>query len=104
MRATRRRLIPIDRVKLPPRFGGAAFYAVISSAGVAKQPGSTNNLLGPNPDRTLIDKLSNHKQVTAQTPPTLLVTALDDLVVRPEHSHLMLAALQKAGIPSEFQT
>ena len=65
--------------------------------------GSKLNLLGPNPDPALVENLSNETQVTPQTPPTLLVHAEDDKGVPIENSRLMLAALQKAGVPSALQ-
>jgi acetyl esterase/lipase len=60
-------------------------------------------LLGPDPDPALVESLSNETQVTPQTPPTVLVHPADDTVVPIENSRLMLAALQKAGVPSELQ-
>ena len=62
-----------------------------------------HSLLGPTPDPALVENLSNETQVTPQTPPTVLVHAEDDKAVPIENSRLMLAALQKAGVPSALQ-
>jgi hypothetical protein len=40
--------------------------------GPITHPGSKRNLLGENPDRALVEDLSNELRVTAQTPPTFL--------------------------------
>jgi len=93
---------PIDRQSSRPDFA-VLVYAVIFLDGPMAESGTTKNFLGTHPDPALLEKFSNQKQVTPQTPPTLLVTALDDLVVRPEHSRVMHAALRKAGVPSEIQ-
>ena len=94
---------PVDRSSSRPDFA-VLVYPVIT----LKTPGVTHedcktNLLGPNPDPALVENLSNETQVTTQTPPTLLVHAEDDTVVPIENSRLMLAALQKAGVPSDLQ-
>jgi dipeptidyl aminopeptidase/acylaminoacyl peptidase len=46
--------------------------------------------------------LSPNVNVTAETPPTLLVHAGDDASVPVENSLLMYAALRKAGVRSEL--
>ncbi len=65
--------------------------------------GSKRNLLGMNPEAALVDSLSNETQVTPQTPPTLLIYAVDDAAVPIANSRLMYAALQKAGVKSAIQ-
>jgi acetyl esterase/lipase len=78
-------------------------YPVISMKDGITHPGSKQNLLGPDPDPALIENLSNETQVTAQTPPTLLVHAEDDNLVPIQNSRLMYEALKKAGVQSAFQ-
>ena len=93
---------PVDRQSCRPNFV-ALVYAVISMKDGVTHAGSKANLLGPNPDPALVANLSNETQVTPQTPPTVLVHAEDDKAVPIENSRLMLAALQKAGVPSELE-
>ncbi len=75
-------------------------YPVVSLKDGVTHQGSKSNLLGPDPDPALVEYLSNETQVTPQTPPTILVHSIDDLAVPVENSRLMLAALEKAGVPS----
>jgi acetyl esterase/lipase len=77
-------------------------YPVISLDPTFTHIGSRDNLLGPDPDPVLVKNLSNELQVTPQTPPTVLVHAADDEGVPIKHSHLMHAALQKAGVATEL--
>lgn len=94
---------PVDQPSCRPDFA-VLVYAVISMKDGVTDPGSKNNLLGPHADPQLAESLSNETQVTPQTPPTLMVHAVDDEVVPIEKSsRLMYAALQKAGVPSALQ-
>jgi acetyl esterase/lipase len=92
---------PVDRQSCRPNFS-ALVYAVVSFKDGVAHPGSMQNLLGPDPDPALVENLSNETQVTPQTPPTVLVHAVNDGPVPIENSRLMLAALQKAGVPGEL--
>jgi acetyl esterase/lipase len=92
----------IDKLSCRPDFA-MLVYPVISMQDGVTHPGSKKNLLGPNPDPALVANLSNDTQVTAKTPPTLLVDVLDDKTVPVENSRRMFAALQKAGVPSALQ-
>jgi len=78
-------------------------YAVITFESNQAHQGSKLNLLGLNPSPELVHNLSAETQVTAQTPPTLLVAVDDDKTVPVENSRMMYAALQKAGVDSAFQ-
>jgi acetyl esterase/lipase len=91
----------VDRPSSRPDFV-ILVYPVISMKEGVTHAGSRNNLLGPEPDPTLIAHLSNETQVTPQTPPTLLIHSVDDLAVPIENSRLMLAALQTAQVPCEL--
>lgn len=93
---------PVDTLSCRPDFT-VLVYAVISMKDGITHPGSKLNLLGPEPDPALVENLSNETQVTPQTPPTLLVHAVDDGPVPIENSRLMLVALQKASVPSALQ-
>jgi acetyl esterase/lipase len=90
---------PVDKQSCRPDFAVLGYPVVSMKDGVTHQ-GSKEKLLGPNPDPKLVANLSNETQVTPQTPPTLLIHAVDDGAVPIENSRLMYAALQKAGVPS----
>ena len=77
-------------------------YPVISMSADVTHGGSRKNLLGEDPSAELAEYYSNDLQVTAQTPPTFLVHALDDKAVPFENSLQMYRALQRAGVPAEF--
>ena len=93
---------PVDRLGCRPDFA-VLVYPVVTMKDDFTHKGSRNNLLGLNPAPALIENLSNELQVTAQTPPTLFVHAVDDHGVPIENSRQMLAALKKAGVPSDLQ-
>ena len=70
-------------------------------AGITHQ-GSRNNLIGQNPDKSLVDLLSNERHVTALTPPTFIVHAGDDKAVNVANSVLFYNALIKEKVPVEM--
>ncbi len=76
-------------------------YPVVTFLGPAAHGGSRDNLLGKGADQTTLERYSNDRQVTAQTPPTFLVHAADD-GVKIENSELFVAALKQAGIAHKF--
>ena len=80
---------------------GILCYAVITM-GDATHGGSRKNLLGDNPDPTLLELLSNEKQVTQKTPPCFLWHTWEDTAVKLENSLMFAAALQKAGVPFDL--
>jgi acetyl esterase/lipase len=94
---------PVDKPGCRPDFA-VLVYPVISMQDGVTHPGSRDHLLGPNPDAALVDDLSNERQVTAQTPPTLLVGSPADDAVPFRNNELMFEALQKAGVPSAMHT
>ncbi len=79
----------------------ALIYPVITFTGPAAHGGSRDHLLGKGADVALIERYSNERHVTAQTPPTFLVHAADD-GVKVINSDLFAAALTTAGVPHEF--
>ena len=93
---------PVDRMGCRPDFA-ILVYPVISSRPDIAHHGSFANLLGPNPDPALLHSLSNETQVSANTPPTVLVHALDDKGVPSQNSELYYQALQATGVPSTLQ-
>jgi acetyl esterase/lipase len=92
---------PIDRQSCRPDYA-VLVYPVISLQESFTHEGSRDNLLGPNADPALVKNLSSETQVTAQTPPTLLVHAADDDGVPIANSQVMNAALQKAGVATDL--
>ena len=83
---------PADRASCRPDFM-VLIYPVITM-GTATHAGSKQNLLGPAPKPELIERFSNEKQATAQTPPAFLAHARDDSVVSPQNSRDFVAALR----------
>ena len=92
---------PVERVSCRPDFMILA-YPVITCSQSFLHKGSCNTLLGPNPEPSLLENLSNEKQVTAQTPPTFLFHTTEDNGVPPENSVVFYLALRKAGVPAEM--
>jgi acetyl esterase/lipase len=91
----------IDRSSARPDFM-ILMYPVISFTEWYTHKGSMVNLLGKNPDKDLMESLSNEKQVTSETPPTFLVHADDDDVVPSENSIAFYLALRRAKVPAEM--
>jgi acetyl esterase/lipase len=94
----------IDRPSCRPDFAVLVYPVITLEVSGVTHEGSKANLLGPNPDPALVHSLSNDTQVTPQTPPTLLVHSVDDEPVPIENSRLMLAALEKAGVPCRLDS
>ena len=76
-------------------------YPVITFGEFA-HAGSRNNLLGEEPDPTLVEKLSIENSVTPLFPPTFLWNTYTDGVVPAENSLLLAASLRRAGVSVEF--
>ncbi|MDT8301955.1 MAG: alpha/beta hydrolase [Sedimentisphaerales bacterium] len=91
----------VDKVSCRPDFM-ILIYPVISFTESFTHTGSRKNLLGENPEKELVENLSNEKQVTADTPPTFLVHGNDDTVVPAENSIFFYLALRKAKVPAEM--
>jgi acetyl esterase/lipase len=91
----------IDRVSCRPDFA-VLVYPVISLTESFTHVGSRRNLLGPNPDPALVEKMSSEKQVTPQTPPTFLIATWEDTGVPAENSIYYYLALRKAKVPAEM--
>jgi acetyl esterase/lipase len=91
---------PIARQSSRPDFM-VLVYPVITFEGPSAHTGSRNNLIGKDADEKMVELYSNEKQVTKETPPTLLVHAADD-PVKVENSRLFFDALREKKIPCEF--
>ena len=81
-------------VSLRPDFT-VLLYPVISFKDGITHHGSKDNLIGKNPSAEMVHNFSNEEQVTAQTPPTFLVHAVDDNVVPVANSIAFFEALKK---------
>jgi acetyl esterase/lipase len=92
---------PIEKVSCRPDFA-ILCYPVITMKPPYTHGGSRKNLLGENPDPSLVDLMSNDEQVTARTPPTFLFHTSEDTAVPPENSVLFYMALRKHKVPAEL--
>lgn len=77
-------------------------YPVISMSEPLGHRGSRRNLLGENPDEELVKNLSNHLQVTNNTPPTFIFHTAEDKVVPVGNAIVYYEALVKHGVSSEL--
>lgn len=91
----------LDVVSARPNFL-ILMYPVITMAKPFTHAGSRTNLIGANPAPELLALMSLELQVTAATPPTLLIHTQEDKAVPVENSILFFQALTKAGVPAEF--
>lgn len=79
----------------------ALIYPVIDMAPPLAHAGSRTALLGPSPTPQAEAAASPHRHVTADTPSTFLVHALDDPSVPVDNSLNYLAALRAAKVRAE---
>jgi acetyl esterase/lipase len=77
-------------------------YPVISFSDRIGHTGSRDQLIGKAPSAEKIKTYSNEEQVTPQTPPTFLVHATDDDVVKVENSIDFYGALIKNKVAAEM--
>lgn len=92
---------PVERVSCRPDLA-VLVYPVITLQEPFAHLGSRHNLLGADADPALVEDLSNHLRVSAQTPPCFLVHTAEDAGVPPENSLLMALALSANHIPFEL--
>ncbi|USX17942.1 alpha/beta hydrolase [Oxalobacteraceae bacterium OTU3REALA1] len=91
----------MDTVSARPDFM-MLMYPVISMQEPAVHAGSRKALLGAAPSPETLQLMSLEKQVTAATPPTLLIHTQEDQAVPVENSILFYQALTKAKVPAEM--
>ncbi len=89
----------VDRLSARPDFM-TLVYPVITFTQKATHQGSKKALIGENPEPDLEKHFSNELQVSAKTPPTLLIHAADDLGVPVENSMLFFEALKAHNVPA----
>lgn len=91
----------LDQVSARPDFL-MLMYSVIAMEGQSVHSGSRKALLGNAPAPELVQLMSLERQVTAKTPPTLLVHTQADQTVPVENSILFYQALTRARVPAEM--
>jgi acetyl esterase/lipase len=77
-------------------------YPVITMTDPAAHAGSRRALLGDAPGPALLAQMSVEQQVTAATPPTLLLHTQGDKTVPVQNSLMYFEALTRAGVPAEL--
>ncbi|MDR7333424.1 alpha/beta hydrolase [Roseateles asaccharophilus] len=91
----------LDAVNARPDFA-VLVYPVITMTDPTAHAGSRKALLGGSPSAELLTLMSVEKQVTAATPPTLLLHTQRDPAVPADNSLLYFQALTRAGVPAEL--
>jgi acetyl esterase/lipase len=91
----------LDAISARPDFM-MLLYPVITMEGTVVHAGSRKALLGDSPTPELLHLMSVETQVSAATPPTLLIHTQADKSVPVENSILFYQALTKAGVPAEM--
>ena len=92
---------PLDAVSARPDFL-ILLYPVITMDAPAVHAGSRRALLGAHPAPELQQLMSLEQQVTAATPPTLLIHTQEDKAVPVANSLRFFEALTRAGVPAEL--
>lgn len=90
-----------DKLSARPDFM-ALMYPVITMQKSIAHPGSRKALIGEKPTPEQIKKYSPEQNVTAQTPPTFIVHAVDDPSVPVDNSLVMFSALRAQHVPVEM--
>jgi acetyl esterase/lipase len=93
---------PVEKVSCRPDFAVLCYPVITFTDESVMHRGSRNNLIGSQPGAELIERLSNEKQVTPQTPPTFLWHTTEDKGVPPGNSVLFSLACVTAGVPAEL--
>ncbi|WP_448702358.1 alpha/beta hydrolase [Mucilaginibacter sp. AW1-3] len=89
-----------NNISLRPDFM-ILMYPVITFGDLAHK-GSRENLIGKDAPQAMVDLYSNEKQVTANTPITMLVQAQDDKTVPVQNSLMFYEALLKNNVKAEM--
>lgn len=77
-------------------------YPVITMENGITHAGSRRNLIGEDAPQELVDRYSLEKQVTATTPPAIIILSADDTAVPPENSLRYFKALIANKVPAEM--
>ncbi|APZ46064.1 beta-galactosidase [Polaribacter reichenbachii] len=90
-----------DAISAKPDFSLLIYPVISMEKGITHQ-GSKNKLLGNNPSKALIEKYSNEKHITKETPPTFLVHATNDKSVLVENSIQYYLKLKENNVSAEM--
>jgi len=90
-----------NKINLRPDFM-ILVYPVISFTDSIGHIGSRDNLIGQHPSQEKIVAYSNELQVNSDTPPSFLIHAKDDDVVKVENSIYFYKALKKNKVSSDI--
>ncbi len=91
---------PLDDLSARPDVS-ILLYPVVTLAPPFAHAGSRAQLIGEDASEARTEVWSLQNRVTAQTPPTFLLHAMDDEAVPPENGMMLHAALREAGVPVE---
>jgi acetyl esterase/lipase len=91
---------PVERQDAVP-FAAGLIYPVISMHDPLAHKLSRAMLLGPNPDKALMDRRSPHLAAGPQTPPCFIAHSIDDDVVKVENAIAITDAFRAANRPVE---
>ncbi|MFM8271494.1 MAG: alpha/beta hydrolase [Gemmata sp.] len=91
----------IDKQSCRPDFSILAYPVITLEAGVT-HGGTRRNLLGDKPDEKLVERFSNERRVTRDTPPVFLFHTSADTAVLPENAVRFYLACKRAGVPVEM--
>lgn len=91
----------LDAVNARPDFA-VLVYPVITMTDPAAHAGSRQALLGGKPGAAELALLSLEQQVSAATPPTVLLHTQGDKAVPVQNSLMYFDALTRAGVPAEL--
>jgi acetyl esterase/lipase len=91
---------PVERQSSRPNLA-ILCYPVITM-GPNTHAGSKRNLLGTNPEPSLVKFLSNELQVTSKTPPCFIWHTWEDKAVKVENALEFASALQRSGVPFDL--
>ena len=92
--------LPLSADMVKPN-GMILCYPVISSGKYANR-GSFENLLGPEPDPVLWERMSLENQVSADTPPAFIWHTYDDGCVPVQNALMLATAMRDHDIPLEM--
>ena len=92
---------PIEKHSSRPDFS-ILFYPVVSMEQDTTHRGSRTNLLGADPSQEMVKRYSNEQQVSKETPPTFMLHAADDTVVRLENSMAYYKQLVAHGVSARL--
>lgn len=95
------RIDDVDELSARPDFM-ILMYPVITMKLDYTHEGSRNALLGQKPSGELVMTYSNELQITANTPPTILIHSADDYVVPVENSIQFYQGLKDKGVYAEM--